>query len=186
VTLSMRRGGKGCALESENAIGTCRGRIVQRNGPSTMPQACKKTGSGFPRTLPCFGADQGTWHRDGPYMLACLVCSDLARWFRLYGEVTSDPKILKLTEVQNPEADRSRSHTLAVNGARRRHPDSAGKKGESPVKTISRLTLPQELAATFLYRLNAGFVGVFGFQNAAIAPNESRTAQVETWKIRGI
>ena len=59
-------------------------------------------------------------------------------------------------------------------------------EGEWDRGAIARPNLPQELAATFLNPLNAGFVGVLRFQNAAIARNESRTAQVETWKIRGI
>jgi hypothetical protein len=46
--------------------------------------------------------------------------------------------------------------------------------------------LLQELAATFWKGINAGIIGVFRFQNVALARNESRTAQVKTWKIRGI
>src|SRR5436189_4255767 len=50
----------------------------------------------------------------------------------------------------------------------------------------ARPALPQELAATFWERLNAGFATVFRSDDAAIAQNESRTAQVKTGKIRGI
>ena len=45
---------------------------------------------------------------------------------------------------------------------------------------------PQELAATFLAAVNAQFIGLLRFQSAAIARNDSRTAQVKAWKIRGI
>src|SRR5882672_8815374 len=50
----------------------------------------------------------------------------------------------------------------------------------------ARPALPQELAATFLERANAQFIGLLRFQSAAIARNDSRTAQVKAWKIRGI
>jgi hypothetical protein len=40
---------------------------------------------------------------------------------------------------------------------------------------IARPVVPQELAATFMNGLNAGFVEVLQFQNAAMARNESRT-----------
>jgi hypothetical protein len=42
-----------------------------------------------------------------------------------------------------------------------------------PVPARARPALPQELAATFLGRLDVGFVEVFRLQKAAIARNES-------------
>jgi hypothetical protein len=51
---------------------------------------------------------------------------------------------------------------------------------------MMRLSLPQELAATFFSPLNADIVGVLRLQSAAAARNESSIAQVKPWKIRGL
>jgi hypothetical protein len=51
---------------------------------------------------------------------------------------------------------------------------------------MTRLSLPQELAATFLGVVNADIVGLSAPQRAAIVRNESSIAQVKPWKIRGL
>src|SRR6266404_8811776 len=50
----------------------------------------------------------------------------------------------------------------------------------------ARPALPQGLAASFLNALNVGFAGFSRSETAAIVQNELGTAQVNTWKIRGI
>lgn len=51
---------------------------------------------------------------------------------------------------------------------------------------MMRLHLPQELAATFLDGVNAGFIGVFPPDGVAIVQNDARTMRIKTWTTRGL
>lgn len=51
---------------------------------------------------------------------------------------------------------------------------------------MTGLTLPQGLAAIFFFAVSIGFIWFFASRYDAIVRNDVRTAQPDTWKIRGI
>lgn len=58
-------------------------------------------------------------------------------------------------------------------------------KTANALVSLSVAQPPPRLAATFGFAINAANIEVPANRNDAIAQNDSRTAQVETWKIRG-